>query len=119
MFNRLIIYTKKPPEMAEFYCTNFGYTQRPADPDDRLIELVHPANALTLLLHPAARTQKQGQNIMKLVFDTDDVPKLRDQLIRNGIEVGPIHSAPGYEFANLKDPSGNPVSISSRAFSER
>ncbi|HEX8049272.1 MAG TPA: VOC family protein, partial [Rhizobium sp.] len=28
----------------------------------------------------------------------------------------PLHQADGYVFANAKDPSGNPIAISSRAF---
>jgi hypothetical protein len=31
---------------------------------------------------------------------------------------GAIHRVPDYEFANGKDPSGNSVSVSSRAFKD-
>lgn len=112
---RLIVYTKKPDEMAAFYCAHFGY-DRVDDPNDRIVELRPRGDGIPLLLHPAGKAQKMGQVLVKLVFDTRDVARTRDGLIAKGVEVGPILDGGGYSFANLKDPSGNSVSISSRAF---
>ncbi len=112
---RLIIYTKKPDEMAAFYCAHFGYV-RTDDPHDRIVELKPTGDGIPLLLHPAGKAQKMGQVLVKLVFDTPDVAQTRDALIAQGLAVGPILDGGGYSFANLKDPSGNSVSISSRAF---
>ncbi len=116
--HRIIIYTRKLPEMAAFYREAFGY-EALAEDGDRIVELRPPAGGLVLLLHPAARGQREGQALVKLVFDADDVAALRDRLIAMGIAVGPLHDGGGYQFANLKDPSGNSVSISGRAFAER
>jgi hypothetical protein len=66
------------------------------------------------MLHPAAKGQKQGQSLVKRVFDVSDIPAALQVLKDGGVETG--HKPDGYAFANFNDPSGNPVSISSRAF---
>ena len=113
--HRIIIYTKKMEEMAEFYAEFFGYETIKRD-GDRIVELRPRAGGLTLLLHPASKGQKEGQSLVKLLFDVEDVEIFRDDLNRRGLNVGPIHEAEGYQFANAKDPSKNTISISSRAF---
>lgn len=113
--NRILIYTAKMDEMIHFYGEFFVYQPVRRD-GDRIVEL-HPAmGGLTILLHPAAKGQKQGQSAVKLVFDVKNVEAFQQQFIKRGIKIGPIHQADGYQFANLKDPSGNSISISNRAF---
>lgn len=113
--HRIIIYTRKMQEMAEFYARFFGYEAVTRD-GDRIVELRPRAGGLTLLLHPASKGQKEGQSLVKLLFDVKDVEACRDKLKQRGLDVGPIHEAEGYQFANTKDPSKNTISISSRAF---
>jgi predicted enzyme related to lactoylglutathione lyase len=113
--NRIILYTGKMDEMIGFYARHFGYREQRLD-GDRIVELVPPEGGAILMLHPAAKGQKQGQSLVKLVFDVSDVPAALQALKDGGVETGPVHQADGYAFANFKDPSGNPVSISSRAF---
>ncbi|MDJ0825879.1 MAG: VOC family protein [Rhodobacter sp.] len=113
--HRLILYTRRIDEMIAFYGAHFGY--RPVSaPGDRIVELLPPGDGLRLMLHPAGKGQREGQALVKLVFDVADVPARRAALLAAGLEVGPVHDGGGYQFANLKDPSKNPVSISSRAF---
>ena len=50
---------------------------------------------------------------MKLTFDVPDVTEF---CATSYIPFGKIHKADGYQFANTKDPSGNSVSVSSRAY---
>jgi hypothetical protein len=83
---------------------------------DRIVELKPPAAGMILLLHPAASTQKEGQVLMKLVFDVRDVEGFCIAARANGLSFGKVHQADGYVFANAKDPSKNPIQISSRAF---
>jgi predicted enzyme related to lactoylglutathione lyase len=116
--SRLILYTKHVPEMIDFYGGHFGYAARHI-PNDRIVELVPPADGAVLLLHPAAKSQKEGQVLVKLVFDVEDVEAFCAEARSKGLEFGPIHRGEGYVFANAKDPSGNSVSISSRAFVTR
>lgn len=115
--HRIIIYTRKMQKMVEFYAEFFGYEAITRD-GDRIVELRPRAGGLTLLLHPAGKGQKEGQSLVKLVFDVEDVEAYRDELNRRGLEVGPIHEADGYQFANAKDPSKNAISISNRMFAD-
>ncbi|MBB95714.1 MAG: glyoxalase [Rhodobacteraceae bacterium] len=114
IIGQIIVYTKKMDEMVAFYRDHFGFAVH-ADPADRIVELA-ANDGPSLLLHPAAKSQKMGQVLVKLVFDVEDVPAMRDRLIQSGLAVGPLLDGGGYAFANLKDPSGNSVQISARAF---
>ena len=112
---RIVIYTKRVQAMVDFYTTYFGYGVS-HDPEDRIIELTSDGNGVDLLLHPAAKGQREGQSIVKLVFDVPDVEEFCRQARAKGLQFGPIHKADGYSFANARDPCGNSISISSRAF---
>lgn len=112
---RLIIYTRKIDQMAAFYGRHFGFETRHRD-GDRIVELVPNGPGAVLLLHPAAKSQKQGQAQVKLVFDVEDVAAFCAASARRGLVFGKIHGADGYLFANAKDPSGNSIQVSSRAF---
>ena len=114
---RLVIYTKKIDQMAEFYANHFGFSVLRVK-DDRIVELKPQASGLTILLHPAASKQKEGQVLVKLVFDVEDVSAFCDNAKAKGLEFGTIHQADGYRFANAKDPAKNSIQVSSRAFVE-
>lgn len=101
--------------MADFYEMYFGYTPKYQE-GDRIVELCPPSNGLTLLLHPAGKGLREGQALIKLVFDVEDVPAFCQICSDKGLEFGALHQGDGYQFANAKDPSGNSVSISSRGF---
>lgn len=115
---RLVIYTHQTDAMVAFYSRNFGYTEQ-NDPADRIVELCPPGPGAILMLHPAAKGQKAGQALVKLVFDVADVAGFVTQSAARGLDFGALHQADGYVFANAKDPSGNSTSISSRAFREK
>jgi hypothetical protein len=51
-----------------------------------------------------------------LVFDVEDVVSFHNSSAETGLIFGPVHTADGYAFANCKDPNGNSISISGRAF---
>ena len=113
--NRIIIYTKKVQAMIDFYTRFLGFEARQHEAD-RIVELRPQSSGLTLLLHPAAKGQKDGQSLVKLVFDVEDVDGFCRQMKERGLVFGPIHQGNGYTFANVKDPSNNSISVSSRAF---
>ena len=101
--------------MVDFYTTHFGFKAHRIE-GDRLVEL-HPADSgASLLLHPAASSQKEGQVLMKLVFDVKDVAKFCKEAKTRGLKFGVEHKADGYTFANCKDPSKNSISVSSRTY---
>jgi predicted enzyme related to lactoylglutathione lyase len=112
---RLVIYTHKTDAMVAFYSRHFAYTVQ-TDPADRIVELSPPGPGAILMLHPAAKGQKAGQAQVKLVFDVKDVPGFSARSAAQGLDFGALHQADGYVFANAKDPAGNSISISSRAF---
>jgi hypothetical protein len=53
---------------------------------------------------------------MKIVFAVSDVRRFIAERRNHGLEFGPIHGAKDYFFANAKDPAGNSISISDRAY---
>lgn len=113
--NRLVIYAKDIEETARFYEMHFGFRAM-RHPGDRIVELMAQEGGANIMLHPAAKGQKNGQSIVKLVFDVEDVEAFCRQARENGLDFGPIHKADGYVFANAKDPCQNSISVSSRAF---
>lgn len=112
---RIVIYTKKIEQMAEFYAKHFGFMVSHIK-GDRIVELTPPGPGAAILLHPASAKQKEGQALVKLVFDVQNVPEFCAAAERGGLQFGKIHQASGYTFANAKDPGGNSVQVSSRAF---
>ena len=68
------------------------------------------------MLHPLGRGRKGGQTVAKLVFDVPDVVGFCVRAAEQGLDFGAIHKGDGYLFANARDPAGNSVSVSSRAF---
>ena len=115
---RIILYTKRPEEMARFYCQHFGFEVLRLE-GDRIVELVAQGGGAHLLLHPLSKGRKEGQTLVKLVFDVEDVERFCREAQERGLVFGSIHRADGYSFANTKDPAQNSVSISSRAFVQR
>lgn len=112
---RLVMYTKRIDDMVAFYAKHFGYSERRIE-GDRIVELVPPGAGATLMLHPASKARKEGQTLVKLVFDVADVPGFCEAAKANGLIFGSIHQADGYCFANAKDPAKNSIQVSSRAF---
>lgn len=110
---RVVVYAKDMEAMIAFYTQTFGF-EAIRDPADRIVELRHPDGGAVINLHPAAKSQKMGQVLVKLVFDVRDV----EGFVKEYPVFGSIHRVSGYEFSNGKDPSGNSISISSRAFKD-
>ena len=110
----ITIYTRRIPEMVEFYSSHFGYMafQRPGD---RIVELRPPGPGTVIRLHLAGKGQKMGQALVKLNFDVEDVAAFARAAKKRGLDFGPPHDGMGYVYANAKDPSGNSISISGRA----
>lgn len=114
---RIVIYTKKIEQMADYYSKHFGFSVSRTE-GDRILELKPPVSAASILLHPASAKQKEGQALVKLVFDVEDVTAFCEAASGARLKFGKIHQADGYVFANPKDPSGNSVQVSSRAFAQ-
>ncbi|MFL9946934.1 VOC family protein [Paraburkholderia agricolaris] len=113
--NRIMLYVRSVEATCDFYERHFGFTCS-SDPDDRITELKSPNGGAILMVHQAAKSVKTGQVTVKLVFDIEDVEGFKEQCSMQGLDFGSTHKADGYCFANAKDPDGNSISISSRAF---
>jgi len=92
---RIILYTKRMPEMVAFYTTHFGF-RCVEKPGDRIVELQPESGGAVLMLHPAGKGQKEGQVLVKLVFDVEDVEEFCRSAEEAGLTFGPIHRADGY-----------------------
>jgi catechol 2,3-dioxygenase-like lactoylglutathione lyase family enzyme len=112
---RVVLYVKDIPTLARFYQDHFGLVPLPSAREGWL-ELAPPGGGCAVALHQAARSQKSGAAI-KLVFGVRDVRGFVAASARKGLKFGPVHEAPGFEFANAKDPAGNSLSVSSRGLS--
>ena len=112
---RIILYVHDMPKVAAFYEWHFGFVRIDVGDDD-LIYLHSPAQGCGLALLQAAKSQKAGQVLVKLVFQVNDVEAFKQASAKNGLIFGATHIGPGYAFANAKDPAKNSIQISSRKF---
>jgi len=115
LLNRILLYTRDVDATARFYAQHFGFI-RMDDPDERITELRHPQGGAILMLHKAGKAQRMGQVLVKLVFDVEDVAAFVAACAASGLHFGSLHQADGYDFANAKDPDGNSISVSGRAY---
>ena len=113
--NRIILYAQDVEATVRFYEQHFGFRAY-REAGDRIVELIPQDGGANLMIHPAAKGQRKGQAAVKLVFDVGDVEAFCRRCASDGLVFGTIHQADGYQFANAKDPSDNPISVSSRAF---
>lgn len=111
----IILYARDMKRTAAFYSGHFGF-RTSGEVQEGLIELQAAGTGAGILIHQAAKSAKLGQAGVKLSFHVQDVKRFVSAAAHKGLTFGAIHEANGYQFANTKDPDGNSVSISSRAF---
>lgn len=116
VLGRILLYVHDLQVVAEFYARHFGFRIHRTK-GDRVVELESPGGTgSNIMLHPLGRGRKGGQTVAKLVFDVPDVDAFCARAAKQGLDFGAIHKGDGYLFANARDPAGNSVSVSSRAF---
>jgi catechol 2,3-dioxygenase-like lactoylglutathione lyase family enzyme len=113
--SRVILYARDVEETVRFYQKFFGFELLRL-PGDRVVELIATGGGANIMVHPAARGLKTGQATVKLAFDVEDVPGFCESSARDGLVFGAVHPADGYCYANAKDPCGNNIQVTSRAF---
>lgn len=114
VLNTILIYARNPFKTADFYRQHFDF-QTTGEMVEGLIELTSDSGA-AILIHQAAKSVKLGQAGVKLMFSVEDVEAHKVRCAQDGLIFGATHQANGYVFSNAKDPDGNSVGISSRAF---
>jgi len=112
---RIILYVRDIEKTVEFYHKHFDF-QALRLPGDRIVELVALGGGANIMVHAAAKGVKTGQVTVKFVFDVEDVSAFCEKSARNGLVFSAEHPANGYSYANAKDPCGNNIQVSSRAF---
>ena len=113
---RILLYVRDIDAVAEFYERYFGFRIH-REEGNCVVELESSADAGTnIILHPLGRGRRGGQSVAKLIFDVLDVEAFCTQAAEHGLLFGTVHKADGYVFANAKDPAGNAISISNRAY---
>lgn len=100
--------------MQAFYLRHFGFVPVPSSISGWQL-LTNAEGGCSIALHQAAKSQKSGAAI-KIVFSVPDVKTFIAKAKKQGFEFGAIHEAHNYCFANAKDPAGNSISISDRAY---
>ncbi|WP_432240185.1 VOC family protein [Herbaspirillum robiniae] len=115
LLNTILLYARNPAASAAFYRTHFGFDTS-GEMIEGLIELNAPDGGTQLLIHQAVKSLRQGQACVKLMFSVRDVDGFKERSAQRGLAFGSTHQANGYRFANAKDPDGNSVAISSRAY---
>ena len=113
--NRIVLYARDVEATVAFYEKHFGF-QVLRLPGDRIVELVARSGGANIMVHAAAKGVRTGQVTVKLVFDVEDVSGFCQTSAGNGLIFGAEHQADGYSYANAKDPCGNNITVSSRAF---
>ena len=113
--NRLVLYARDVEQTVAFYERHFGF-QVLRLAGDRIVELVAVNGGANIMVHAAAKGVKTGQVTVKLVFDVQDVSGFCEKSARTGLVFSAEHPADGYSYANAKDPCGNNIQVSSRAF---
>jgi len=111
----IILYARDMQKTAAFYRDHFGFGTS-GEVREGLIELWATGGGAGILIHQAAKSVKLGQVGVKLSFHVQDIERFMAAAASKGLMFGAVHAASGYQFANTKDPDGNSVSISSRAF---
>ena len=115
LLNLIVIYARDIQRTVDYYQSFFGYTAT-GSAAEGLVELLAPAGGANILVLKAAKSVKVGQVTVKLTFSVKDVEAFKMSSAALGLEFGSTHQANGYAYANVKDPDGNSVSSSSRAY---
>jgi len=108
-----MIYAKDVDKTVGFYENYFGLT-RDNDKDSNIVALTDSQGEEIIRVHRAGKAVKMGQACIKLVFEVSDVEKFKSVSLVKGLKFGAIHQGANYQFANVKDPDGNGVQVTTR-----
>lgn len=115
---RIILYAQDVDAMVAFYAHHFGFRARTV-PGEPVTELTPVEGGAMLLIQGRDAVDFHGQSILELVFDVVDVDDFVKRAVERGLTFSIVVQAEGYRFARTTDPSGNTISVSSRAYMTR
>lgn len=108
-----MIYARDVEKTSTFYERYFDL-RRIDEYDSEMVTLIDSNGEEKIRIHKAGKAVKMGQAAIKLIFEVSDVDKFKIKSLAKGLEFGATHQGPGYQFANVKDPNGNGVQITTR-----
>lgn len=115
---RIILYAQDVDAMVAFYAHHFGFRARTML-GEAITELAPVEGGAMLLIQKSSADHAHGQSILELVFDVVDVDDFVARAVERGLPFSSVVQAEGYRYARTKDPNGNTISVSSRAFMAR
>ncbi len=108
---RIIIFTPNVPLLIGFYSDLLDEPESYIDADGKWGELI--LEKIKIAFHHSKKQFRDEINF-KLVFYSDNVTKLRVELVKNGFKPGKVSGSKDLMFLNLKDPDGNVIQFSNR-----
>jgi catechol 2,3-dioxygenase-like lactoylglutathione lyase family enzyme len=105
---RIILFTNNMGAMSHFYGEILGLSLVTKDKGWQEFS----AGAITLALHSGSPSP--GRKGPKIVFQSDDVPLLRQTLNGRGASFGKARQGDTFCLCDGKDPDGNPIQLSDR-----
>ena len=112
----MILYVENMSSQVFFYKDKMGLEiDYPEDTDNLENEnwVVFRTGECNLALHSGGR-RRIGEDAPKIVFDVEDLPKIREELISRGVPLDEVWSpALGILVSDGVDPEGNRFSIES------
>lgn len=113
--NRVIVFVADVQKCASFYRDAFDLDSIPSDDPAGWQEL--DAGSCRLAFHKANRASgpKGVPNYShKIVFYSDDVAAIRDELTRRGIKMGKVRTLGDLVLCDGRDPEGHRFQVSNR-----
>jgi catechol-2,3-dioxygenase len=105
---RVILFTDRMDEMAEFYGEVLGLSQVTSEKGWREFA----AGGARIALHSGPSSP--GRKGPKIVFHASDVAAQRETLVARGASFGKVRQGELFCLCDGKDPDGNPIQLSDR-----
>lgn len=105
---RIILFTAQMDIMSRFYGEVLGLEQISREKGWQEFS----AGATNIALHSGPPSP--GKKGPKIVFHSDDVPSLREELVARGAKFGKAKLGEVFTLCDGKDPDGNPIQLSNR-----
>ncbi|MBK0378417.1 VOC family protein [Mucilaginibacter segetis] len=114
ILSRIILFVHNVDKLTSFYTANFGLA---VTEEIKGEWVVLNAGSLEIALHKAGNAYETGtENNTKLVFLTDALEQVRNNLLSNGAQMREVKSFEGINslFCDGEDPEGNVFQLEQR-----
>jgi catechol-2,3-dioxygenase len=105
---RVILFTAQLDKMSKFYGEVLGLALLSSEKGWREFS----AGGASIALHSGPPSP--GRKGPKIVFHSEDVAALREQLVAKGAKFGKVRDGDIFCLCDGKDPDGNPIQLSNR-----